>query len=56
MTTSEWFEDEQEEVREIARAIMPNLLLIMIPPGMKVQEGEATEVEYLKEQFGELKA
>lgn len=50
ITTSEWFEEEQEEIREIAQRVSPNLKLIMIPSGMKAQEGEKAVVEYLKEQ------
>jgi hypothetical protein len=55
ITTSEWFEEEQEEIREIANRVSPGLKLIMIPSGMKIQEGEKAVVEYLKEQIAESK-
>jgi len=55
ITTSEWFEEEQEEIREIAQRISPDLKLITIPSGMKAQEGEKAVVGYLKEQVAESK-
>ena len=55
ITTSSFFEDEQEEVREIAQRVSPNTHLIMIPPGLKAQEGNKMAVDYLVEQITELR-
>lgn len=42
-------------MREIAHRLSPGLHLIMIPSGLKVQEGDANVVEYLKDQITESK-
>jgi hypothetical protein len=52
ITSSDWFEEEQEEVREIAQRILPGTRLIMVPPGLYEGEGEKTR-EYLTDQITE---
>ncbi|RFU29080.1 hypothetical protein B7463_g7276, partial [Scytalidium lignicola] len=53
ITSSEWFEEEQDEIRGIAQRVTPNVKLIMIPPGLAAQEGESKAAAYLKEQVVE---
>ncbi|KAH8598912.1 hypothetical protein B0O99DRAFT_683651 [Bisporella sp. PMI_857] len=55
ITSSDWFEEEQEEVRETTRRLYPDIHLIMVPPGLHKQIGEQKVVEYLKEQIQELR-
>jgi len=53
ITSSDWFEEEQEEVREIAQRLLPDIHLIMVPPGLYKLEGEKKVIEYLTEQVTE---
>ncbi|KAH8810782.1 hypothetical protein F5884DRAFT_780354 [Xylogone sp. PMI_703] len=50
ITTSEWFAEEQEEIRSIAGRVAPHVKVIDIPPGLAEQEGTNKAVEYLQEQ------
>lgn len=52
---SEWFDEEQEEVRETAQKVAPYTHLIMLPSGLQAQDGEKVVVEYLTEQITESK-
>jgi hypothetical protein len=53
ITASDFFEEEQEEVRETARRLLPDIHLIMVPPGLYKQEGETKAIEYLTDQVTE---
>ncbi|RQM05016.1 hypothetical protein DH86_00004301 [Scytalidium sp. 3C] len=53
ITTSDWFEEEQDEIRQIAERVTPHIKVINIPPGLAAQEGDSKAIEYLKEQIGE---
>lgn len=55
IVSSDWFEEEQEEIREIAQRILPDISLITVPPGFSKQQGEVKYMQYLVEQITESK-
>ena len=55
ITSSAFFDDEQEEVREVVQRVLPTTHLISIPPGLKAQEGDKKAEEYLVDQITESK-
>lgn len=52
--SSQWSEHEQEEICSIARDILPEILLIVIPPGLNASKGGDVVVDFLKEKVREL--
>jgi len=51
ISSGHWFEEEQEEIREIAQRLLPNIKLIMVPSDLN--RGDTATVDYLKEQVTE---
>lgn len=46
-----WFEDEDEEVREMSQRLFPDIKLIMVPSDLKLEAASDQDiVDYLKEQ------
>jgi len=55
IASSDWFDEEQEEIRETAHGVLPDIHMIMVPPGLLKQEGQEKMVEYITEQITESK-
>jgi hypothetical protein len=51
--SSKLFDDEEEEVREIAQRLLPDIILIMVPHDLHESEGGKAVVEFLVEQITE---
>ena len=46
-----WFDEEAEEVREIAQRICPKIALVLIPSDLTTKGGDTEVVEFLSEQI-----
>jgi hypothetical protein len=51
--SSKLFEDEEEEIREIAQRLLPDIKLIMVPHDLHATGGGNEVVEFLVEQITE---
>jgi hypothetical protein len=51
--SSKLFEDEEEEVREIAQRLLPDIKLVMVPHDLHATGGGNAVVEFLTEQVAE---
>jgi hypothetical protein len=50
---STWFEDEEEEIREIAQRLLPDIKLIMVPHDLRATGSGNAVAEFLVEQITE---
>jgi hypothetical protein len=53
--SSKLFDEEEEEIREIAQRILPDIKLIMVPHDLHAPGGGNAVVEFLVEQITESK-